>query len=431
MDKETKDRIKKLKEEGKYDEIFAEFGSKAYVRNTPRNIKKVELKKLKKEGKYEDIFNKYGKYEYNKILIRAMFNEIREVKGLGSAIAWRIKTIAIKQVSALLAATTIFTTALPAANAKTVGENAEKYATEIAEYNEKIDNYASHVNSMNLSDIQIFMKVMDDMWESIQGYKTPKRDIIGFMELELANEDGYGVCRNMASDVSRKLQEINPDYNARTIAVYLKEGFKIADIERTILETNETVQDTNDEQGQDTAFASKMQEFIGNHMVTLVDVKVQGKKVTLALDPTNPGIGVYKNGEILMLNSIDDSGKPIEFDSKELSTALFFTSGYDSTASTILNFIASFNESIPLDTLNSYFGLEAQNKALLEVRALEAVNDVMKQSSENEFENRIRVDPSQLIQNNSLGENKIQMQDKSMQDKSIQNIEEQDDELEK
>lgn len=39
MDKKSKEKIKKLREEGKYDEIFAEFGSKAYLRNTPRSVK--------------------------------------------------------------------------------------------------------------------------------------------------------------------------------------------------------------------------------------------------------------------------------------------------------------------------------------------------------------------------------------------------------
>ena len=126
---------------------------------------------------------------------------------------------------------------------------------------------------MYLSDIQIFMKVMDDMWGSIQGYKTPEKDIHGFLELDLANEDGYGVCRNMASDVARKLQEINPDYNARTIAVYIEDGFKIADIERTVLETNETVQEDSSEEQEQNSIISAIQNFVGNHMVTLVDVK--------------------------------------------------------------------------------------------------------------------------------------------------------------
>ena len=63
MDQNAKDKIKKLKREQKYDEIFAEFGSKAYVKNTPKKIKKAELEKLKKEHRYEDIF--YSPYIYS------------------------------------------------------------------------------------------------------------------------------------------------------------------------------------------------------------------------------------------------------------------------------------------------------------------------------------------------------------------------------
>ena len=402
MNKDYKEKIKKLKNEGKYDEIFAEFGSKAYLINTPRSIKRAELKKFKRERRYEDIFNKYGKEEYNKILIKAMFEEIKEARGLGKALAWRMRKIFLKGTSLSLAAVTSVSIAFPIANQSTVSENAITYAEEIENYNEKIDDYASHVNSMNLSDIQIFMKVMDDMWGSIQGYKTPEKDIHGFLELDLANEDGYGVCRNMASDVARKLQEINPDYNARTIAVYIEDGFKIADIERTVLETNETVQEDSSEEQEQNSIISAIQNFVGNHMVTLVDVKENGEKITLVLDPTNPGIGIYKDGTIIMLNTVD--GNLTELDSKEISTAMLFRTGFDAAFKSISDFVSSFKDtSISLDEIITKYGLEAQNKALTEVRALETADAVMQQSEkkENDFEERIKVDISELIENNS------------------------------
>ena len=248
MDKISKDKIKKLKSEQKYDEIFAEFGSKVYVKNTPKKIKKAELKKLKKERRYEDIFNKYGEEEYNKILAKSMYEEIKEIGGFRKAFLWRLKRIALRGASLSLATAARFSTLLPMSNSKTYEDNAIEYAAEIEAYNEKIDDYASHVNSMNLSDIQIFMKVMDDMWKGIQGYKEPEKDISGFLELDLATEEGYGVCRNMASDIARKLQEINPDYNARTIVVYSNGAYKIADIHRNVIQDNETVMDEGEEQ---------------------------------------------------------------------------------------------------------------------------------------------------------------------------------------
>ena len=400
MDKESKEKIKRLRNEGKYNEIFAEFGSKAYVRNTPRSIKKAELKKLKKERRYEDIFNKYGEKEYNKILIKAMFEEIKEERGLGKALSWRIKRLAVGGTGLLLATTVSLSVAYPIGNGMDYRENADLYAGAIEEYNTKINNYASHVNSMNLSDIQIFMKVMDDMWNSIQGYKKPEKDIPGFYELDLATEEGYGVCRNMASDIARKLQKINPDYNARTIVVYKGDSFQVADIERTILESDETVQeDSSEEQEQNSDF-SNIQNFVGNHIVTLVDVKENGEEVTLVLDPTNPGIGIYKDGTIVMLNTVD--GNLAELDSKEIITTLFWRSGFDAAFKSISDFISSFKDtSISLDELIAKYGLEAQNRALTEVRVLEATDTLTQQSKEKDFEGRIKVDVTQLVTNNS------------------------------
>ena len=41
-------------------------------------------------------------------------------------------------------------------------------------------------------------------------------------------------------------------------------------------------------------------------MVTAVDVP--DKNITLILDPTNPGIGVFKDGKIYMFSTIDGNG---------------------------------------------------------------------------------------------------------------------------
>lgn len=400
MDKDSKDKIKKLKSEQKYDEIFAEFGSKAYVKNTPNKIKKAELKKFRKERRYEDIYNKYGKSEYNKILAKAMYEEIKEIGGFRKAFLWRMKRFAIRGASLSLATVASFSTLLPMATQKTHEDNAIEYAEEIEAYNEKIDDYASHVNSMNLSDIQIFMKVMDDMWGSIQGYKEPEKDITGFYELDLATEEGYGVCRNMASDIARKLQEINPEYNARTIAVYMDEGYKVADIERTVIQDNETVRDSEEEQTQDSG-GFDITKILGNHMVTLVDLK--DENLTLVLDPTNPGIGIYKDGNILMLNTAKEN--LVQYDTKEIVTTLFFRAGADAALTSIKEFISSFEDSsMNLDEIIEKYGLEAQNQALTEVRALELANSAvnsLETNKESDFEKRIRVDISQLNNRNA------------------------------
>ena len=51
-----------------------------------------DLRKLKKEGKYEDIYNKYGEDKYNKILSKAMYNEIKQEKRKRKSYFLEIKT---------------------------------------------------------------------------------------------------------------------------------------------------------------------------------------------------------------------------------------------------------------------------------------------------------------------------------------------------
>ena len=80
MDKISKERIKVLKKENKYDEIYFEFGKDGYNKNVPYKYIKKDLKKLKAEGRYEEIFIKYGENEYKKILDLAKYNEIKDRK---------------------------------------------------------------------------------------------------------------------------------------------------------------------------------------------------------------------------------------------------------------------------------------------------------------------------------------------------------------
>ena len=51
-----------------------------YIKYVPKKYRKVELKKLKKEKRYFDIYNKYGESYYNKILLKAYFEENKEAR---------------------------------------------------------------------------------------------------------------------------------------------------------------------------------------------------------------------------------------------------------------------------------------------------------------------------------------------------------------
>lgn len=383
MDK--KEEIKRLKKEKNYEEIYRKFGSKEYVKNTPSSYRKKELNKLVKEGKFEDIYSKYGKKVYNNLLSRAKYQEIKENKGRKSAILWRIKR-SLKLTGLYLGiASSTFTLSLPVLNASTTKENEIKYEKEIKNYDNKIKKYAEEVNELKLNDVQVFMKVIDDMWNQIKGYKNPELDLTGFLELDLASEDGYGVCRNMASDVARKLNEINPDYNARTLVVNMGHDgqYKLADVKRKILEENETV-DT-DSSSKDVQ--NKMSDILGNHVITLVDVK--SDNLIVVLDPTNPGIGIYQNGKIEMLNSV--KGNELNFDTRKFTT--FITSnGYKDGAESVIDFADSYQESkLSPKQIEEKYGLDAQNQALKEVRKIEEAKANKNLSDKESFKESLKV----------------------------------------
>ena len=385
MDSTSKKRIKELVKNEQYDEIYIEFGREAYKKYASDKYYYEDLQKLKKEGRYEDIYNKYGESEYNKLLIKSMYNEIKQEKGGLRANLWRIKQKIL--YTAKVIGFDIGFSALSLAavgnvkNEEIIKNNAIKYESEIEAYNEKISDYADKINSMNLNDTQIFMKTMDDMWKNIKGYANPEKDIKGFLELDLATEDGYGVCRNMASDVAKKLNAINPEYNARTMAVYMSEDgeYKIADIKRTVLETNQE-QQTNE----------KLQEIInrgmGNHLVTIVDIKKYN--ITLVLDPTNPGIGIYRDGKITMLNS--DKVNDREYKAKEYINTTFDGARMEDT---IKDYISTYKTpNISDDEIEKLFGIEAQNKALAEVRAMDIETTMENENKENDFLESIKID---------------------------------------
>lgn len=393
MDKETKYKIKQLKKQKKYDEIFINYGRKEYIKNIPRSYRKKEIKKLKSEGRYEDIFSKYGEEEYNKILLHACIQEMKEAKGSLRAYSWGIlqrikmftKKVGIYTASILLECSAI----LIEAGQEKIDENGIKYEKEIENYNENISQYAEEVKKMHLSDLQIIMKVMDDMWNNTQGYGTPQKDIYGYLELDLATKDGYGVCRNMASDMAKKLNQINPKYNARTMFVTMGEegNYYLADIETKMVEFNENIEEDgrgvhqtlneNIRQEKEKSIPELIGEVmeegaknvIGNHMITLIDIPEEG--VILVADPTNPSIGLYKNGKIKMFNS----GK--EYVTNEGSNMLF--NGYEGLE-TVGDFIDSFTNESSYEKLKEEYGLEQQNEALEYVRNFKNKEKEYKQS---------------------------------------------------
>lgn len=421
---QSKKRIKELKAQGKYEEIFFEFGKDAYVSYVPSKHRKQDLKRLKKEGRYEDIFNKHGESEYNKLLIKAMYDEIKEAKGTGVAAIWRTKEV-IKQIAQSLGLYSVVLSltisgSLAFVSESSAAENAEIYENEIQAYNEKINQYAEDINKYSFNDVQIFMKVMDDMWKNIKGYAPPEKDIHGYLELDLATEEGYGVCRNMANDIAKKLNEIDPKYNARVMSVKLGEDgyYEIADIERTVLQTNSTVAD---EERSET-FPDEKNDIIvnlfGNHLVTFVDVPEDN--LIIVLDPTNPGIGIYSNGKIIMLNSDKEDG--LDFEAKEYGTAIFSRGGFDGIVAVASDYMRSFQKSkLSFEEIEAKYGINAQNEALEVVRNRVAINEAADEAAikseelKQKFDERYKVGPIEVnLQGKQSNSNNSRQQEQEL-----------------
>lgn len=226
-----------------YKRIYEKYGPKVYRSVIPPKIKKAEINALLKQGRYEDIYIKFGKKVYNSYLIQMRKNDVQtetgsKYKGSLEEFKYWLK---IKFAPILLSTGLLFSSSMPvliSATAQSIKrENEIEYSKELEEYNEHIKEYAKEIQSLNLTDTQIFVKLMYDLWRNIDGYKTPEKyDQIGIERLSVEYEK-VGVCRNFADDLVAKLNAINPEYNARTLNVYMsKSEYEYIDIERNELE---------------------------------------------------------------------------------------------------------------------------------------------------------------------------------------------------
>ena len=131
---------------------------------------------------------------------------------------------------------------------RNIEKNAYEYSTELQTYNSFLEQYAQYINSLELSDIEIFVKVMKDIWEDIDGYGKADNLITGYARLSF-QEEGKGVCTSFADDFTARINAINPKYNARNLIVYIDETQDASriNISRKVLNINDT-------ENVDTAF---------------------------------------------------------------------------------------------------------------------------------------------------------------------------------
>lgn len=371
-------KIRKYKKEKNYEQIYLEFGSKSYSAHVPYLYKVKEIRRLKKAHNYDLIMKKYGEKEYQKYISYVIKQDVLDQTGSAylakkEQVKYLINKFITKDIpSALLSATKTIVTAgivlicispifFNYVNTDIIQDNSIEYAQEISQYNINATNYANEIKELaskyELSDLDIIMKVMSDMWKQIDGYGEPELDIIGYYRLDIGN--GVGVCRHMADDIAFKLNEINPEYNARTLCVYASDGnYETSNIERTFAESATTEEIT----GEPITIQNNFDYTIltGNHAVTIIDLNDQ----TIIIDPTNPMLGVLKNGEIKLLNP--STG---EYNFTHIGNS--FLLGLD-TYEFEIRMLQSYLNHQPIEELIEQYGLEAQNESLNKIASLDA-----------------------------------------------------------
>lgn len=261
--------VKLLAKQKKFEQIYYEYGPKYFRKYVSRKYKKNDIRKLRQEGKYLDIYTKYGEtYDkvYDKICIEDMENEL----GRETTLPERVfnKNFLIRKKYLLKRGLRILATSLligrlgtsaaqiikEPENAKECLEeinecgkeineneessltlllrfarlidcgisiNAEVYAKEISEYEREVKEYAKEFDKESQSDMKIVMTMMNDMHERIKGYGQPKIDALGYWGMDVMDENGIGVCRHMAANLANELNVVNPEYNARIIRLYM------------------------------------------------------------------------------------------------------------------------------------------------------------------------------------------------------------------
>lgn len=212
----------------------------------------------------------------------------------------------------------------------------------LKEYNQYVQEYAEEFNNIE-SDLDVFARLIYDCWEENE-YKPVKEEPFEYERLSMY-KNKYGDCANMSDDLVAKLNEINPDYNARKLEVNLISDNK-AFAEEMNLDENKYLIYLQDK------------KILPNHMITLVDV---GDDIVI-LDPANTATGTLKDGKVIIF---DDDLEMIE---TPIITYLY--KGAKKFINQEKDIIKSYQGTTDIETLKDQYGPEAIEKSLKKIKRL-------------------------------------------------------------
>lgn len=175
---------------------------------------------------------------------------------------------------------------------KLLSYNIYSNSSVLNEYDVFLNEYAKYINNLELSDLEIIIKVMTDIWYEVDGYGKPEETIVGLYNLSFIKE-GVGVCTSFADEFTNRMNRINYRYNARNIIL---DSIEKKDIEAEVIDVERPIINSNDNNSQDDYKYS-------GHMVSAVDLI--DEDITLIVDTTNIMLGILKNGKVYMFNCED------------------------------------------------------------------------------------------------------------------------------
>ncbi len=222
----------------------------------------------------------------------------------------------------------------PTLNANIKTKASQMYNSNLLDsYNKHLNDYAKEFDLNTMSDLDVFVKLMDDIQKE---YTYKKMDDIPFgYERLFIYDNKFGDCSNMADDLAAKLNKLNSSYNARKIDVKM--------------ETDENLCINAYD-----CFLEK-HNIKPNHSVTLVDVGDS----TILLDPANQVMGTLKDGRVVIFDS----------DIKMHLTPVYsyLKRGYNE----LFQVIGDINKSFKNEKTNELYkdyGIESQTKAKLKIK---------------------------------------------------------------
>lgn len=322
-------------------------------------MKKIGFKDIKiisqllKSKNYDEIYKRYGKFMYKLFETSRISQEVKYEGGKKFDDLKQIIDVHLKEIFyfCVIYLTYLFL-AMPNDVQKDIKATARNENIDrISEYEIYVDDYLESIDFTGLSDLEIFMKLMQYEHQEML-YSTPEQEITGYYRVQML--DGKGVCRNIADDLAYRLNLINPEYNAKMICVNSSYGNWVKNDDKMQIAPDYNF--NNEEIDNDNKGLEEIKKrLFPNHAVTMINIP--GEDYALILDSTNSGIGVISNGKIDMFNSDNEN-----YYVTELANALLM--GYDIRFSTELNELKSYFTKHSLEELNELYGLDAQNEAI-------------------------------------------------------------------